>query len=225
MKVEIHSKSFGLNQVLGNISLTIGEGEVVALTGPSGIGKSTFVRILCGLDKRYEGQITGVGRVGFVFQEPTLLPWRCLIDNIMLVTGCDAQVAQTALDQVELGDRSADYPNQMSLGQQRRVGLARALAAKPQTLILDEAFASLDEATAARMRELILRVLDGNEFSTILVTHNLEEACELADRVLVLDGSPAKIILDHHIKANQSARDCQTEAALLRSRLNNSASV
>lgn len=220
MKVEIHSKSFGPNQVLGHISLTIGKGEVVALTGPSGIGKSTFARILCGLDKRYNGQITDVGRVGFVFQEPTLLPWRSLIDNITLVTGCDAQAARTALDQVELGDRISDYPNQLSLGQQRRVGLARALAAKPQTLVLDEAFASLDEATAARMRSLTRRVLEGTGFSTILVTHNLEEAVELADRVLVLDGNPAEIILDHRVDV--AAKNYQAEAALLRSRLDKS---
>jgi NitT/TauT family transport system ATP-binding protein len=222
MKVEIHSKFFGQNQVLGHISLAIGKGEVVALTGPSGIGKSTFVRMLCGLDKRYQGQITDVGRVGFVFQEPTLLPWRSLIDNITLVTGCDAWAAQTALDQVELGDRSSDYPNQLSLGQQRRVGLARALAAKPQTLVLDEAFASLDEATAARMRTLTRHILDGTGFSTVLVTHNLEEAVELADRVLVLDGTPAEITLDYTVTANIS--DYPAEAALLRSRLNQSTS-
>jgi len=225
MKVEIHSKFFGNNQVLGRISLAIGKGEVIALTGPSGIGKSTLVRIFSGLDTQYAGQIAGAGKVGFVFQEPTLLPWRNLMDNIMLVTGCDAQAAKTALDQVELGERSAGYPNQMSLGQQRRVGLARALAANPQTLVLDEAFASLDEATAARMRELTQRVLDANAFSTILVTHNLEEACELADRVLVLDGAPATIVLDHHIKVNRSVRNCQTESERLRSRLNNSTSA
>jgi len=218
MKVEILSKFFGRNQVLGHISLAIGKGEVVALTGPSGIGKSTFVRILCGLDKRYQGQITDVGRVGFVFQEPTLLPWRRLIDNITLVTGCDARAAQTALDLVELGDRSSDYPNQLSLGQQRRVGLARALAAKPQTLVLDEAFASLDEATAARMRTLTRHILDGAGFSTILVTHNLEEAVELADRVLVLDGTPAEITYDQAVTADIT--DYPAEAALLRSRLN-----
>jgi len=219
MKLELTSKSFGANNVLGAISLSVNHGEVVAVTGPSGIGKSTLVRIISGLDTRFDGTVEDVGRVGMVFQEPTLLPWRSLIDNITLATGCDRDAALNALDRVELHQRQDAFPAQLSLGQRRRVALARALAAAPQTLILDEAFASLDEATAARMRKLTSSVLEGRDFQTLLVTHNLEEAAELADTVLVLDGTPARIRLDHRIAAPRKNRDRAGELAHLRARL------
>ena len=215
MKIDIQSKSFGANPVLGQISFDVDVGEVVALTGPSGIGKSTLVRILAGLDRHFTGQVDDIGQVGFVFQEPNLLPWRSLVNNITVATGCRADAAQTALEKVELGNRGEAYPDQLSLGQQRRVALARALAVNPQMLILDEAFASLDEATAKRMRTLMQTVLDEYNFKTILVTHNLQEAVELSDRVLVLDGQPAQIVLDHTLPPRHR-RDCQDEVALLR---------
>jgi len=155
MKVDIRSKSFGDTPILGRISLEIGNGEILAITGPSGVGKTTLMRILAGLDKNFEGEVFGVGQVGFVFQEPTLLPWRNLVDNLTIVTGCTRETALAMLDRVGLLSRADEYPDRLSLGQQRRVGLARALAVNPQTLILDEAFASLDEATAGRMRKLV----------------------------------------------------------------------
>ena len=219
MDIDIRSKFFGTQQVLGKISLSAAIGEVIAVTGPSGIGKSTFVRMIAGLEKQYDGQITNAGQIGFVFQEPTLLPWRNLLDNIALVTGCDQTAAQAALDRVELGDRVLDFPGQLSLGQQRRVALARALAANPQTLILDEAFASLDEETAKRMHKLLKRVLSENSFVTFLVTHNLEEAVEMADRVLVLGGAPATILLDHRIKTGPPKGNLHIQVKTLREKL------
>lgn len=219
MDIDIRSKFFGTQQVLGKISLSAAIGEVIAVTGPSGIGKSTFVRMIAGLEKQYDGQITNAGQIGFVFQEPTLLPWRNLLDNISLVTGCDQTAAQAALDRVELGDRALDFPGQLSLGQQRRVALARALAANPQTLILDEAFASLDEETAKRMHKLLKRVLSENSFVTFLVTHNLEEAVEMADRVLVLGGAPATILLDHRIETGTPKGNLHSQVKTLREKL------
>ena len=193
MKLEIAGKSFDGRPVLGPISLKLSPGETVALTGPSGIGKSTLARIIAGLDPAFEGALTGVGRVGMVFQEPTLLPWRSALANLTIATGCDKETAHEALTRVELGDRTGAYPSQLSLGQQRRVALARALAAKPDTLILDEAFASLDTATASRMRILTRHILQGSGFCTIVITHNPEDAAALADRVLLLEGNPATI--------------------------------
>jgi len=177
------------------------------------------MRLVAGLDEQFEGTVSGIGKVGFVFQEPTLLPWRSLLDNITITTGCTAITAQTALDQVDLGTRSKAYPNQLSLGQQRRVSLARALAVNPQTLILDEAFASLDEATATKMRNLTQRLLKKNRFRTLLVTHSLEEAAMMADRVLLLQGSPAQITLDHAIQNPPTNRNHQSEIARLRARI------
>lgn len=199
MDIEIDGKSFGTQAVLGRISLVIAPGSTVALTGPSGIGKSTLARIIAGLDPCFSGTISGAGRVGMVFQEPTLLPWRSAIANIRIATGCNEKSAQEALEKVELSDRTSAFPGQLSLGQQRRVALARALAINPDTLILDEAFASLDEATAHRMRALTRKILDESEYCTLLITHNLQDVVALADSVVKLDGNPAEITNDHPI--------------------------
>jgi len=219
MKAEIAAKSFNGTPVLGPISLSLAAGRVLALTGPSGIGKSTLVRIVAGLERDFSGTVSGAGRIGMVFQNPTLLPWRSVLDNVMVATGCDAGLARDTLEQVELGARLADFPRQLSLGQQRRVALARALAARPQTLILDEAFASLDEATARRMRALTGRILDGQGFRTILVTHNPRDAVELADRVILLGGAPAQIRVTHDIAAPRASRDISAETARFRQKM------
>ncbi len=216
MKAEILEKSFGDRQVLGPISLTLERGEVLALTGPSGIGKSTLMRIIAGLDRNFSGAVAGTGKVAMVFQEPTLLPWRSVLDNILIAAGCTKQVAEHALERVELKERQQAFPRQLSLGQQRRVALARALAAKPDTLILDEAFASLDEATGNRMRAMVRKILNESEFQTILVTHSLSDAAELADRILLLDGTPASIRLDHSISQPAATRDLQETLADVR---------
>ncbi len=216
MQLEIDGKSFGGQPVLGPISLRAQSGEVLALTGPSGIGKSTLARIVAGLDRGFQGRVTGVGRIGMVFQEPTLLPWRSALDNITIATGCALSAARNALESVELGSRADAFPGQLSLGQQRRVALARALAARPDTLILDEAFASLDGATAGRMRALVRRILDGAEFRTLLVTHDLTDAAALADRVLVLNGAPAGIALDHALNVPRTRRDPAAELIRIR---------
>jgi len=219
VKLEITGKSFGGTPVLGRISLTVAPGEVVAVTGPSGIGKSTLARIMAGLDHDFDGTCTQIGRVGMVFQNPTLLPWRSALDNIRIATGCDANAARDALDQVELGTRQDSFPGQLSLGQQRRVALARALAANPDTLILDEAFASLDEATAGRMRSLAQSILQGSRYRTILITHNLVDVVHLADAVLMLGQNPAVVLAEHKISTPRPIRDLKAEMAIVRRKL------
>ena len=160
----------------------LADGEHLAILGPSGIGKTTLLRIVAGLIEGFEGEIRGVGPLAMVFQEPTLLPWRNASENLTLTTGITPQEAQAALEEVGLADKAGHFPGQLSLGQQRRLALARAFAARPSLLLLDEPFASLDETTAASMIALTSRMLADRTITSLLVTHAAEEAVALANR-------------------------------------------
>lgn len=180
--------------VLGELELALGAGETVALVGPSGIGKTSLLRIIAGLEPRFEGRCDVSGRVAMVFQEPTLLPWRSLTENLCLTAGCSEDQAEEWLTRVGLGGRGADVPGQLSLGQQRRMSLARAFAAEPALLLLDEPFVSLDPALADEMMSVFETLRQGADIATLLVTHVEAEATRLADRVVRLGGSPARIV-------------------------------
>lgn len=193
MDIDIRGKSFAGKAVLGAIRLTVGPGERVAILGPSGIGKTTFLRIVAGLDRDFAGEIAGTGKTTVVFQEPTLLPWRTALDNITVTTGVEAAQARTLLGEVGLAQKEALYPRQLSLGQQRRLALARAFAPQPDTLLLDEPFVSLDAETAGRMLDLTEALLDRAGASLIFVTHVPAEAARLKARTLTLQGSPATL--------------------------------
>ncbi|MDQ7775729.1 ATP-binding cassette domain-containing protein [Paracoccus aminovorans] len=193
MRLDLQGKSFGSRAVLGPLSLTVGRGERLAVLGPSGIGKSTLLRILAGLDSDYRGRLQGGDRLAVVFQEPVLLPWRDAVGNITLPTGCDAAVARDWMAQVGLAGHEDKFPRQLSLGQQRRLALARAFAAGPDILLMDEPFASLDEDTRARMLALTGALLDRSGAGLVLVTHDPAEAQALAARPLHLSGSPARL--------------------------------
>lgn len=192
--LDLRSKAFGAREVLGPISLAIAPGETVALTGPSGAGKTTLLRILAGLDRAFDGTLTVPERIAIVFQEPTLLPWRDARANIRLTTGVGAETAERLLGEVGLRGRGDAYPGQLSLGQQRRLALARALAAEPELLLLDEPFVSLDPALVEEMLELTARALARRETASVFVTHARAEAERLADRVLTLGGDPARVV-------------------------------
>ncbi|TPE52245.1 ATP-binding cassette domain-containing protein [Amaricoccus solimangrovi] len=192
--LDLASKHFGDRPVLGPIAFAVAPGEAVALTGPSGAGKTTLLRILAGLDRDFEGSLSAPARIAMVFQEPTLLPWRDAAANIMLTTGADAATAERLLGEVGLAGRGAAYPGQLSLGQQRRLALARALAAEPELLLLDEPFVSLDPALVEEMLTLTEAVLRRRRAASVLVTHSRAEAERLADRIVTLGGSPARIV-------------------------------
>lgn len=193
MRLELRSKSFAGRPVLGSLLLEVAAGERVALLGPSGIGKTTLVRIVAGLDRNFDGSLDAPERLAMVFQEPTLLPWRTALLNVTLPTGADPDTARRLMAEVGLAGREGAYPRQLSLGQQRRLGLARAFAAHPQILLMDEPFASLDAATAGRMLDLTARLLDDSGAGLIMVTHDPAEAARLDARPLVLAGSPARL--------------------------------
>ena len=193
MQLDLTAKRFGDRQVLGAIRLNVARGQRIAILGPSGVGKTTLLRIIAGLDDRFDGQMIGADRIAVVFQEPTLLPWRNALANITIPTGCDAGQARTLMDKVGLAGREALFPRQLSLGQQRRLALARAFAARPDILLMDEPFASLDDATAGRMTALTHALLNDSGAGLILVTHNPAEADALGATKLTLGGSPATL--------------------------------
>lgn len=193
MEIDIRGKSFAGKLVLGPIRLTLGAGERVAILGPSGIGKTTFLRIVAGLDQAFDGSVLGGADTGMVFQEPTLLPWRTALDNIILTTGADEDLARALMAEVGLAGKETLFPRQLSLGQQRRLALARAFATRPGTLLMDEPFVSLDAETAERMLALTEALLDRAGASLIFVTHDPTEAARLKARILRLEGRPAQI--------------------------------
>jgi NitT/TauT family transport system ATP-binding protein len=214
LEVDIQHKTFTnaagerLN-VLADFKFTLGAGEVGVFVGPSGCGKSTMLRILAGLDHDYRGRVTrpADARIGMVFQEPRLLPWRSVEENVRLAAPRVDEAKLSALFAVlELNEHRSHFPGELSLGLARRVALARAFAVDPDFLILDEPLASLDDALAARLREEIAILVDSRSVTTLLVTHSVEDAVRLGDRLFLLSPRPARILADLPIGTPRSAR-------------------
>jgi NitT/TauT family transport system ATP-binding protein len=192
--------------VFDHFSLDLAEGEVCALVGPSGIGKSSLLQIIAGLDGDFVGSLEGrPWEVGYLFQSPRLLPWRTVRQNLELVIPAHPEKADTWLAQVGLMGSENVYPQRLSLGMARRVSLARALAVEPKLLLLDEPFSALDEATAKTMQNLVAEQLKRLRATTLLVTHHWHEAAALAHRVITLDGSPARIVDDRLVRPVRAA--------------------
>lgn len=183
------TKCYGEAPVLHGLDLEITTGQVVALLGRSGSGKSTLLRLLAGLDHGVIGKVTVTGTVSVAFQEPRLLPWRRVWRNVVLgldAPGDSRENALAALEQVELTDLADRWPLTLSGGQAQRVSLARALARRPDVLLLDEPFGALDALTRNSMHGLLRRLFAEHRPTTLLVTHDVDEALAIADRVLVL---------------------------------------
>lgn len=187
-------KWYGNRHVLVDVSLQIGRGEIVALVGRSGSGKSTVLRVLAGLSTDHTGERVTSGAPALAFQEPRLFPWRDVRTNVgygLTRTRLSAtqirQRAEQALADVGLADRADAWPLTLSGGQAQRVSLARALVAEPQLLLLDEPFGALDALTRLTMHALLLELWRRHGFGVLLVTHDVDEALALADRVLVLE--------------------------------------
>jgi sulfonate transport system ATP-binding protein len=188
-------REFGDRQVLRGLDLSLGDGEFVALLGRSGTGKSTLLRIFGGFDPDYEGEVLVPRRRAVVFQEPRLIPWQRVLANVSLglprpAGGHDGlrRLSLDALAEVGLRDHARAWPVTLSGGEAQRVALARALVREPQLMLLDEPFGALDALTRSRMHALLQELCARHQPAVLLVTHDVDEAIGLADRVLVLAG-------------------------------------
>lgn len=185
-------KSYGNNEVLHNIDLSIEQGSFTAIVGKSGCGKSTLLRIIAKLELTTSGELHFTGKqthdpkIRIMFQDDRLLPWKNILKNIEL-GAVHPNVAKESLERVGLIDKQQDWPDQLSGGQKQRIALARALASNPDVLLFDEPLGALDALTRIEMQNLIEELWQQQKFTSLLVTHDVTEAVRLADRVIVID--------------------------------------
>ncbi len=210
------TRGFGRRTVLHGIDLEIPQGQFVALVGRSGSGKSTLLRALAGIDHEVagDGEIRAPGRVSVVFQDSRLLPWRRVLANVLLglprrgpQSGRAMQRARAALAEVGLAGREEAWPNQLSGGEAQRAALARSLAREPDLVLADEPFGALDALTRIRMQTLLRDLWERHGPTVLLVTHDVDEAVLLADRVLVLEDGRLGLDLPIELPHPRSARD------------------
>jgi NitT/TauT family transport system ATP-binding protein len=222
LEVAIEQKSYraasgAMLQVLGRLSFSLANGEVAALVGPSGCGKTTLLRIIAGLDEDFAGTVglPADGTIGMVFQEPRLLPWRTVEQNVALAA---PQASKAKLDALfatlGLTAHRTHYPGELSLGLARRVALARAFAVEPDLLLLDEPFVSLDHALAKRLRDELAELVQRLRVTTLLVTHDVDEAIGLADRLLLLSTNPARVLAEIPVARPRAAHTPQELSAM-----------
>ena len=205
------TRGFGDRTVLDGIDLDIAAGQFVALLGHSGSGKSTLLRALSGLDHDVagSGELTVPDRISVVFQDSRLLPWKRVLDNVLYGTrGAEAaERGRAALAEVGLAGRERAWPSELSGGEAQRVALARSLVWEPELLLADEPFGALDALTRIRMHKLLRELCARHQPAVLLVTHDVDEAIVLADRVLVLDEGRFSVDLDIELSHPRSFRD------------------
>jgi len=199
---------------LAGMSLTVAAGEFVSLLGPSGCGKSTVLRMIAGLARPSSGEIlrgtaaaeAGGRELGFVFQEPTLMPWATVFDNVLLPLKLQGMVPAEARGQVEqalalvgLEKFDASYPRELSGGMKMRVSIARALVTRPKLLLMDEPFAALDEITRMKLNDDLLRLWREHGLTIVFVTHSVYESVYLSSRVVVMAARPGRVVAEETI--------------------------
>ena len=213
-------RRFGERVVLTEIDLSVAPGEFVVVVGQSGCGKSTLLRCIGGLDDQFTGSLDVSGAVGVGFQDARLLPWARVWENVVFgVPGSPSYrraLADDALREVGLTERAEAWPLTLSGGEAQRVALARALTRDPSVLLLDEPFGALDALTRLRMQALVYRLWRDRGFTVVLVTHDVEEAVLLADRIIVLDGGGVADVFTVDLPRPRARQDARFESLRVR---------
>lgn len=194
LELHLEGLAFDGEPVLGRIDFELAPRETVAISGPSGIGKTTLLRVMAEVEHAFKGTIRPARRLAMVFQEPRLLPWRTAGENLILTAGAVPAEVEGMLGKVRLDGKTDFYPRELSLGQQRRLALARAFAMRPTVLLMDEPFVSLDPELTIEMMDYFVKLREESDVATVLVTHEAREAEALADRIVRLDGKPAQFV-------------------------------
>jgi len=226
LTVNITNKTFlkdGSNEVftvIKDLRFELSNNEFVCIVGPSGCGKTTLLNIIAQLDDAFDGSINMGGddlstNTSYVFQTPRLLPWRTVLENIQLAVNSPAASTniEETLEQLGLRDNLNSYPHHLSLGMQRRVSLARAFCVSSKLLLMDEPFVSLDQSTAQKARELLLGLWEQKPRNVIFVTHDINEAIELADRIIFLSEPPSAVAGNIEITIPRNERTANNIAA------------
>ena len=195
---------FGKLRVLSDISFEVKENEFVSIIGPSGCGKTTLLYLIQGLVKQTSGDVISEGRKGFVFQDHNLFPWKTIKENILIGPNKQSNV-DFILKNFGLEEFSNFYPEQVSEGMKQRAGIARCLAYNSDILLMDEPFCSLDYLTKIKVQEFLLKLWKERKLTILFVTHDIEEAIKLSDKIVVLSKSPARVI--KIIKADKNKSD------------------
>lgn len=205
-------KSFGRNRVLDGLEIHVPPGSVCAILGPSGCGKSTLLNIICGLERQESGSVDFDGRIGYMMQEPYLLPWRTLEENAMLgVEVVEALFFQDRslrkyFDAFELDEHYGVYPSESSGGMKQRAALIRTLLLEPSILLLDEPFSGLDFDIKLKVQREIVKYQMERNVTTLLVTHDIEDAIALSDKIVVFSETPAHIKAEIEIELGTAQR-------------------
>lgn len=230
LDISIHEKNYGEREVLRNVQLQLGQGEIVSLIGASGCGKSSLLSIVAGLDKLFRGSVRldgttlkGVSRdIGFIFQEPRLFPWLTVAENIAFDLGRSERkhpLVASLLEEVGLDGYADALPKQLSGGQAQRVAIARGLFTRPRVLLLDEPFSAVDAFTRMKLQDLLAQIAHQHGLSVLLVTHDIDEAVYLSDRIVMLGSAPQSLHAEFSFPLARPRQRTDSDTAALKSRI------